>query len=200
MNYEIRPFTGGAWTDPETLKRASATFRAGWSDTLGLLGYEAGRLGAELVMLQLDVMEGDLRRDGMLRANAKVGHPGVVVSFDSTHGPLRYATDQFTGWQDNVRGIALALQALRAVDRYGVSKRGEQYTGWKALLVPAAGFTTADEALRWMRDKAGASNGETPDELRRRLVKLVHPDVGGDPADWARLDEAWRLVRPIAQA
>jgi hypothetical protein len=36
-------------------------------------------------------------------------------------------------WQHNVRAIALGLEALRKVDRYGITRRGEQYAGWKAL-------------------------------------------------------------------
>jgi hypothetical protein len=69
--------------------------------------------------------------------NAKVGFPGVRIAFESKYGPLTYATDEFVTrparLADQRPRIALALQALRAVDRYGVTKRGEQYTGWKAL-------------------------------------------------------------------
>jgi hypothetical protein len=122
----------------------------------------------------------------------------VVISFDSEHGPLRYATDQFIGWQDNVRGIALALGALRAVDRYGVTRRGEQYIGWKAIPAPAAGFTTADEALRWLHDKARGLgldvSTQPPPKVYRFLARRFHPDAGGDPTDWERLDRAWQML------
>ncbi|MFB4306939.1 hypothetical protein [Actinomadura sp. GTD37] len=197
MRYEIRPL--GHWTDPETPDRTRAFFRAGWADTLEKLGREAGWLGADLVVMQVDVAEDDIRRrDGMLKANAKVGHPGVVISFESEHGPLRYATDQFTGWQDNVRGIALALGALRAVDRYGVTKRGEQYIGWRALAAPVAGFASADEAVRWMGEKARVLGLDVstspPPKVYRFLARRFHPDAGGDPGDWRRLDEARRLL------
>ena len=46
---------------------------------------------------------------------------------------MRFPCDTFTDWQANVRGIALALEALRAVDRYGVTQQAEQYRGWTAL-------------------------------------------------------------------
>jgi hypothetical protein len=205
MRYETRPFPGGKWTDPETPERTRAYFRAGWAHTLELLSRETAWLGAHLVVLQLDVTEGDLRRDGMLRANAKVGHPGVIVSFDSEHGPLRYVTDRFDFWQDNVRGIALALQYLRAVDRYGVSSRGEQYTGWRAIPAPVNGFATVDDAVRWMRGKAGFPEGGRLDgaadlwALYRRLARRMHPDAGGDPADWDRLDRARQLLELASQ-
>jgi hypothetical protein len=199
VRYEIRPLP--AWTDPITPKRrGSHVFRASWSDTLDLLGYETEKLGATLVVLQIDADETEIRRDGMLRARAKVGHPGVVVSFKSKYGPLRYATDAYEqqystempGWQANVRAVALAMQALRAVDRYGVTKRGEQYVGWRALAAPVEGFSTANEALRWMREKAGP--GPDDQNLYRVLAKRLHPDAGGDPADWHLLDQARRLL------
>lgn len=47
---------------------------------------------------------------------------------------LVYATDVCDLWQHNVRSVALGLEALRAVDRYGISRRGEQYAGFRAAL------------------------------------------------------------------
>lgn len=49
---------------------------------------------------------------------------------------LVYATDVCDFWQHNVRSIALGLQSLRAVDRYGISRRGEQYAGFRGALTP----------------------------------------------------------------
>ncbi|MGI8333446.1 hypothetical protein ACRYCC_26135 [Actinomadura scrupuli] len=203
MRYEIRPL--GHWTDPVTDPRRGATaFRASWPDTLKLLERETEHLGATTVVIQVDADATDIRRDGMLRARARVGHPGVVVSFQSAHGPLRYATDAYedaywstslTGWQANVRAIALALEALRAVDRYGVTRRGEQYRGWAALPAgPAPAFTNADEALRWMKEKAHLPADTDPAKLYRTLARRYHPDAGGDPEDWARLSAAHELL------
>lgn len=52
---------------------------------------------------------------------------------------LVYATDACQFWQHNVRSIALGLEALRAVDRFGISRRGEQYAGFRAALPARAG-------------------------------------------------------------
>lgn len=206
MRYQIRPLA--AWTDPETKhRRSSGRFRANWQDTLDFLSTEIAKVGGrEPIVIQLDVTEGDIRLDGMLRANAKVGHPGVVVSFESKFGPLRYATDAYEkdwggampSWQANLRAIALTLEALRAIDRWGVSKRGEQYTGWKAIEAGGNGlvrFGSADDALRWMAARADADaepgNART---IYRNLARQMHPDAGGDPADWDRLDQARNLL------
>ena len=200
----MRPMV--AWTDPETNpRRGSHIFKASWRDTLDLLGDEVGKLGGDLVVMQADVREGDIRQDGMLRANAKVGHPGVAISFESSFGPLRYATDahereysyaKLDGWQANVRAIALSLVALRAVDRYGVSKRGEQYTGWKAL--PASSgvtFPSADEAGRWLVEQtADLAGTRTLADRYRSAARRMHPDAAGDPEMWEKLSNARTLL------
>jgi hypothetical protein len=199
VRYQFRPLE---WTGPVTpaASRKQATFRATYPATLELLFSEAEKLGARELILQVDVFERDIRTDGLPRSNARFGEsPAVIVSFESRHGPLRYATDAFTQWQDNLRAIALSLEALRAVDRYGVSRRGEQYAGWRALEAGnGQAFASADAAERWMRGqltaRIGAHSVREPRELYRGLAKLMHPDAGGDPADWDRLDAARQLL------
>lgn len=121
------------------------------------------------LVIECDVREQDLRLDGTLRANAKAASPAVRLAFDSNVGPLTYATDEFCrpswrrggmqeDWQHNVYAVAKSLEALRMVDRYGVSKRGEQYTGWKAIgggrAMPAS-HMTSDEAQNVLSHWAG---------------------------------------------
>jgi len=130
QRYQIRPL--GPWLEAVTQDRPRDRFRAAWSDTLDLIGRETAHLDAKLVVIQIDVSEGDLRLDGMLRANAKVGLPGVRVSFESRHGSLTYATDAYAHWQANVRAVALTLQGLRKVDEFGL-RRAAQYEGFNAL-------------------------------------------------------------------
>src|SRR5688500_12482309 len=82
VRFEIRPL--GTWIGPVTTNRAPARrFSAQWQSTLDLFDRETYHLGARMVVVQVNVIEADIRRDGMIRANAKVGFPGVRVSFDS---------------------------------------------------------------------------------------------------------------------
>lgn len=174
MRYEIRPL--GPWIGPVTECRKSGyQFRASWDDTLKLLRREAELLDATTLVVQVDADPADIRLDGMLRARARVGYPGVKVSLDSRHGPLTYATDAYESWQANVRAIALSMQALRAVDRYGVSSKGEQYQGWTAIESPG-------DAKRAAQDLIASYGG-----LREALFK-THPDHGGTA-------EAFRAVQ-----
>lgn len=166
----------------DVCRRSPWSFKAGYDDTLNLLQHEAEKLDARgPVVVQLALVEDDLRRDGMLRAHAQPTHPGVIVSFESRHGPLQYATDEFALWQHNLRAIALGLEALRKVDRYGISKGGEQYAGWKQL--PAATGDTMDrEAARAFIDRYGGSY--------REAAKRLHPDTGGSAEDFKLLQRA----------
>lgn len=214
MQYKLRPICG-AWSDPVTPadQRRQSLFKATWQETLALLFDEVDWLGGTgPVVIQADLEEKDLRLDGGLRANAKVGDfPGVIVSFDSRFGPLRYATDvhiagwnwkRMKSWQHNVRAVGLALTALRAVDRYGVSRRGEQYRGWTAIAPPAPMFASADDAWGWMckyaADELGlvlpAAVTQSPKALYRAMARKMHPDQGQPRADWDRLDEARRML------
>lgn len=210
MRFEVRPL--GPWTDPPTEdRRSSRRFRASWQNTLDLLAAETAQLGAVLVVLQVDVTEGDIRRDGMLRANSRVGFPGVRVSFESRHGPLTYATDAYDrvysgdppGWQANIRALALALEALRAVDRYGVSKRGEQYTGWRAIEPPRrTGPTmTVEQAATFVAAHAPGHDASRIVAERahrqaayRAAAAHLHPDRGGHHDQMAQLNLAKQIL------
>lgn len=165
------------WPHAETRGRRRSQFKTAWSDTVTLLEREVGLLGGRQAVMQIAITEDDLRLDGRIRAHARPTHPGVIVSFESRHGPLEYATDVFDDWQDNVRAIALGLEALRRVDRYGIAKRGEQYRGWKAL---EAGGPSPARGEEIIREHGGI----------RQALMATHPDHGGDPDDFAAVQAA----------
>ena len=186
MRYEVRPIE--RWPDEPTRYPERARFRAAWADTVDLLARETDKLGATSVVLQIDATADEIRRDGMIRANARPRTQRVRVAFDSQYGPLTYATDRFDDWRDNVRAIALALQALRAVDRYGVNKRGEQYTGWLALdSVPAAPPMDIHRAAALLTQYGG----------EKAALKATHPDHGGTAEAFAEVQAARKLLQLI---
>lgn len=173
------------WEGVFTDHRRYSNFSAPLTQTISLLARELRALNAQRIVLQLAIEEGDLRRDGLPRSQAKAKHPGVILAFDSRFGPLKYATDEFTTWQDNLRGIAKSMEALRLVDRYGVSKRGEQYTGWRAL--PASGgFDSSMDARAFLAEHGGYT----------QAVKAFHPDnpETGDREMFDKVQAARELV------
>lgn len=117
-----------------------ARFSSSWTDTKSLLEREIESLTGEInteVVLEIAIPEPELKNGDWTQTSLKLTHPGIILSFESAYGPLRYMTDQFTsgpdtpGWHANVRAIALGLEALRKIDRYGISNGGEQYLGFR---------------------------------------------------------------------
>jgi hypothetical protein len=204
-----------AWPGAETEKRRASPFRAAWArpqrwgatSTLDLLNREIKHLTAENVLLQMALEDHEIRLDGRHRANASPRHPGVILTFDSAHGPLSYPCDAFHDWQANVHAIALALEALRKVDRYGITKRGEHYTGWRQL--PPAGGTTASMTARTAAEiVCDLAPGWDPDESAddvlcvrpayrdayRDAAREHHPDRGGSTERFQLLQQARRVL------
>ena len=189
-------------------QRQRAPFRKTYGDTLNLLSYEIDKLKGRNVVIEIETDASQIRNDGLPRSNAQVRGPKVAVYFDSKHGPLAYRCDDCVYWHDNLRAIALTLERLRLADLYGVTKGGEQYRGFKALpgaieVGPAA--MTVDEAATALANIAGegwrgnvcAGREQEPliTALYRQAVKRHHPDAGGDPGMWQRLQEAMNILR-----
>lgn len=187
-----------------------------WTDTKLLLEGELRHIGVRDAVIQLALKDRDIRLDGQIRADARIAHPGVVLSLiHPKQGPLTFACDKWTTWQSNIRGIAKALEALRLVDRYGITSSGEQYTGWKELPSGMPLGERAEEVMSEMdaaRILAGAISHahdleqnartvlEDPDFRRyayRQAVKLAHPDTGAEASDgFLRIQRAKDLLDP----
>jgi hypothetical protein len=183
MQYTFRPMP--TWPHAVTKPRSYPHFKAAWRTTLDELAYEIEKLGGRDCVIGAGFRDSDIRLDGMPRANARQDpymHPGVEISFDSRFGRLTYATDQYTDWRANVRAIVLSLEALRAVDRYGVSKRGQQYAGWARL---AAGESLEEKGRRLVEEAGGSI---------KEALKRHHPDVGGTTEDAAAIN-AYRALQ-----
>lgn len=205
--------------------RPPSPFDATYSATLELLDRELRHLDATAVFLQLDIDDADVRIDGQIRANANPNHPGVMLTIETRrHGVLVYDCDAFSrrywrgnrpAWQDNLRAIALGLEALRRVERYGIAERGQQYAGFRELgagMPMGSGKMSLDEAARLLADTACEAFGDdwvdaetllavgAPDHeslvrgAYRDAVQVHHPDRGGDPETFQRLTEARDLL------
>lgn len=173
MRATFRPLP--AWPYPPRPRRPS-TFKASYQRTLFDLEREIGYLKGREVIIGVVADESQVRMDGMLRADARVNHPGVELSFEKPDGSrLVFHTDVHGGytnsWQDNLRAIALGLEALRAVDRYGITSTAEQYAGFAQL---AAGGPDPARG-RVLVEAAGGV---------RQAQRTHHPDHGGQDRDF----------------
>jgi hypothetical protein len=219
MIYKFKPVVN--WPRKPTALRQRSQFSAPYSDTLKLLDREISQLNARNpVIIQTFMSERDIRHDDLPRSDAREpNNPGVIVTFDvwtpngkvneqgqkfGSYKPISFPCDRFKSWKDNLRAIALALEALRKVDRYGVTQSGEQYAGWKAL--PAMGESSAtmtvEEAARWVAGHAGQStifvmaNKENLESAYKDAARKLHPDsASGNHDDFVRLGQALGVLR-----
>jgi hypothetical protein len=186
ITVRCRPISTFPKAETPDWKRKRSQFRSQWGVTLDELRHELAHLRAKDVVLELDIREDEIRiRDGWPKSSARPRSPRVVLSFTIPDvGGVRYPCDTFDDWGDNVRAIALALEALRSVDRYGVTTKHEQYAGWKALPGSTVTVMTTMEAAEVL---AAHQTFATANDILRghniardaylRAVKRAHPDM-----------------------
>lgn len=190
----------GQWPGELTRKREKSKFKASLDSTLDLLDRESHFLEAKEARLQIAVPASQFGVRGRPFANANAEHPGIIVTLESKHGPLSYPCDTFTTWQDNLRAVALALEALRTVDRYGVTKHGQQYRGFMAIEAPANPGMSEADARRILHDAARATvfDEQLSPSVVRRAKFYTHPDTADEyalPGDYARVIEAEQYLK-----
>lgn len=136
----------------------------------------------------------ELRLDGQPRSErGEPADPGAAVYFRMRAGgkPKVFACDKWTRVGANIAAIARHIEALRAVDRYGVGEMEQVLAGYTAL---------PPSAEDW-RSVFGFGPDETPkfaevDRRYRHQMKAAHPDkADGDSLQAARLNTARDMAR-----
>lgn len=172
------------------------------------LDRELWSIGATEVVVQVDMAESDLRRDGTgPRADRRGMSPAVVLSFKRKGTLHTFACDRFQRWQDNLRGIVLGLDGLRRLERYGIVQSGEQYRGWQALpssTTPALSTEQAADILARRLNQNGPAGMYTAAAIVRDRTSAqsavraarakAHPDAGGSSNDFTLVQEAARVL------
>jgi len=204
LNAQFRPLEN--WPGKTTIGRKDATFRATYPQTLDLLDTELDKIRAKEIVIQVEGLTLEyIRNDGWPRSGNWAngyGGPGVIVSFESPKGAISMPCDTFRDWQDNLRAIAKSLEALRMVDRYGVTKGNEQYRGWAKLEAPKNGKMTREQAGRLIEDLCGDINrghvvSMTVDEIRLHVKHAMvknHPDRGGSHEIFVQIGQAEEVL------
>lgn len=194
--YTVREIRAWPGKKRERHQQSRAPFKANWGRTLDLLKRELRQLDAREVVLSGYFESRHIRRDGQLYADARPTEPGVILEFYSRAKgmPFRFAADRFAFWQDNVDAIARSLEALRMMNRYGVTS-GEQYEGFKALPSQGSTTTTTEAALATIRRYAPHTNGAVNEQSIRVAKAAAHPDRGGSHEAFVAVAEAEKALR-----
>lgn len=204
------------WPGKENRDPKPSPFRSSYSQTVNLLDDELTKAAAvdNSWVLEMYVHPNDIRLDRKLRASARVDRPGVIFRFSRFTGrvmqrgdgsrfretqDIAYPCDAFTTWKDNLRAIALSMESLRRVERYGVFKYDDIIS---RLALPSAEgkVSTRESAAAFMAQHSGVSRQEImfSDTARstafRKAAQVLHPDRGGNPEEFVKLNEANKVL------
>jgi hypothetical protein len=171
-------------TPPE--ERRGSRFFHGFSAALSSLREELRMLGAANVIITSDL---PVRRDGLPYAEGRRGtDPGIAVWFVHEGSERVIACDRYASIADNLRAIALSINALRGLARWGASDMvSRAFQGFNAL---PPGQSERPNWRHVMGFAPHIPNGASADQRRdildavraqyRTLIKVAHTDVGGD--------------------
>jgi hypothetical protein len=187
MTIEAHPLSWPVWrTRTPRGRREPARFETTFAAARDGLLKEIELMGGRRVVLSSNI---PLRRDGLPYANApRPDDVGVAVYFDWKGKPMCFACDRWDRVEHNLQGIRKTIDALRGIARWGTGEMMQTaFTGFAALPAP-------EPEERWwdvlgIDPKATASTIET---AYRRRRSEAHPDKGGDPGEFDRVEKAYR--------
>jgi hypothetical protein len=146
---------------------------------------EISRLGATGMIVSTNI---PVRRDGYFYSDMAVNQiddPGVAVYFRYNGKDLSMCADSYLTVTENLYAIAKSVEAIRAMERWGVSEFMERaFTGFKAL--PEEINLDCWKVLDIDRTK-------NVDLIRRMYKKKAfdfHPDRGGSTEKFSQLQSA----------
>ncbi len=156
---------------------------------------ELERLKAVGVVLSSNV---PLRIDGSPHGGAgerRYDDPGIAVYFSYKGKPMVMAADRYYTTAGNMRSLALAIEAMRTLERHGGGVMMERaFAGFTALPPPAGMVPKRPwwEVLKYSADPAEREILSAPEiEARwRSMAKKAHPDNGGSNEEMAELSQA----------
>lgn len=142
---------------------------------------EVQRLGGKQVVLSSNFPTG---RDGLPNDRARrPDDQGIAVYFLLGARQVVMARDAYQRAEENMRSLALAVEALRQLERHGGGHMMERaFQGFLAIAAPE----------RW-HDVLGVPATASEDEIERAFrtkAKRAHPDAGGSTAAMAALNAA----------
>lgn len=197
--YPLQWPQGSKRTKPADRRRSSFGARAQGQlspyETAKDLLAELRRLGASHVVITSLL---PTRHDGLPYSDGRNEDPGVAVWFVHKGHERVFACDAWRTHGENMRAIALSVEAMRGLERWGMADVIEKvFAGFAAL---PAGEPTQPAKRSW-REILGQTFAPWPEldaeELlvlaksrHRKLIVLHHPDRGGDPTIASELNAA----------
>jgi hypothetical protein len=151
---------------------------------------ELDLLGASSVVISSNMQT---RLDGLPYAKQREPEDsGVAVYFMLNGEQECIPCDKWDTVAQNLRAIALTIEALRGLDRWGAKEMvNAAFRGFKAL---PESVITPPPSTAWYT-VLGVDPNASHEEIKaayRRLAHATHPDSGGDEQQFVRITKAYQ--------
>ena len=164
------------WPRTET-QRERSKFKTTLPSALSNLKHQIELMGGKSVLLSSNYT--------LACENPK--DPGVVAYFEWSKMPMAIPCDRWDRIESNVQAIALTVEAMRGMDRWGAKHMiRAMFTGFKQLPM-----NTNGESWWTVLGVPEDSKVELVRGAYNRLVKESHPDRGGDHERFIKVQRAW---------
>lgn len=189
---------------PEGWPRARSRKPGTFSRTLTVDGAfrdlrrELGRLRASHVVISSNIRPRNVSSDPTADARHE---PGVAIYFQISGRPMSMAQDAFDSVAKNARSLALAIEAMRAIERHGGGHMMQRSFDGFAQLPPPEGTQSAPKrpwrTVLELDGMAGPNFAQLAgaEASYRTLARKHHPDAGGSADAMAELNIAINEAR-----
>ena len=171
---------------PRTKFPKGSLFNTSFAAARDSVLHEVKLLGGKNVIISSNV---PLKRDGYPYATfGRLEDHGVALYFTYEGEQVVFACDKWSRAEDNLQAIRKAVEAIRGLDRWGVSEMLKRaFTGFKALPQDKKSSSEWWEVL----DIDRYATQEQIKAAYRSLAKTNHPDSGGSASAFRAIHEAY---------
>ena len=173
--------------------RFNSKFKQGMDTAQRFLRMEVQRIGGSdlIVSTNLPVRnDGGLYTDWMKR---KIDDPGVAIYFQYKKKSISMCCDQYRSVWENIYALGKGIEALRGMERWGVSDFLERaFTGFTAL--PSSAVIIQRDIWEVLGLDAKPAKFDDVKNAYRKKSFEVHPDKGGSAAAFQELNSAYNLA------
>lgn len=168
--------------------RYNSRFKVTMDTAQRFLRAEVSRLGGTGLIVSTNL---PVRNDGGLYADwmrKKVDDPGVAIYFKRKGKEIALCCDQYPTVWENIYALGKGIEAMRALERWGVSDFLDRaFTGFTAL---PESIITPESWWQVLGISPDASEEEIKSAYRQR-AKDCHPDAGGTAERFQQLQQAY---------
>ena len=195
-NFGKRSQSEHGWTSRKQLSVAQAVSRLLQEFSAFTRVGQIHRVQTDSVVISTNIRT---RNDGLPWGSAaEPEDPAVAVYFHLDKEPHCIACDAWDRVADNIAAIAATVNAQRGLERWGAVDLKAAFAGFRALPGGRADVAmTESDAIAFISLHTSLDGLAVQRDLKaayRTAAKRLHPDAGGNAADFAQLQEAYRVL------